>query len=44
MSGKVGTDGRAISSKGLGFMICLLARFRIGVEVIGRLALLVKAG
>ena len=32
MSARVGTDGRVIPSRGLDFMVCLLARFRIGVE------------
>ena len=32
MSDRVGKDGRVFPTNGLGFMICLLARFRIGVE------------
>ena len=32
MSDRVGKDGRVFPSKGLDFMIWLLARFRIGVE------------
>jgi hypothetical protein len=32
MSDRVGKDGRVVPSEGLDLMICLLARFRIGVE------------
>jgi hypothetical protein len=32
MSDRVGTYGGVIPPKGLDFMICLLARFRIGIE------------
>ena len=32
MSDRVGKVGRVVPSKGLDVMICLLARFRIGVE------------
>jgi hypothetical protein len=44
MSDRVGTDGRVIPSKGLDFMICLLARFRMVSKVLGQSAMLSKAG
>jgi hypothetical protein len=44
MSGKVVTDGRPISSKGLDFMICLLARFRIGIESHWSVGVVVEGG
>jgi hypothetical protein len=44
MSDRVGADERASPPKGLDVMICLLARFRIGSEIIGELALWSKGG
>jgi hypothetical protein len=44
MSDRVGKDGRVIPSKGLDFIVYLLARFRIGVASHWSVGVVVEGG